>query len=430
ALSVLDAFERSESDGLDDDGTAELVARRATHLCFSGRAREAEKLLAAHRNFRARLQPGLGENLRVHEALIQVQLGDPQRALRSLMAFAAELSAARRQNSWVQEELLAAIVVAALASDGPSRLPGLAKQLLQEASDDHYRPDLASYFQSRASWRLADGAVQDARRDARLALAAAELVDPSGFEAGVLALACEAAALLGEHDEAERLLRRCERTPLRVTGALEGPLLAQLGAGGLALGAPGAGTRLLEQADRLLADGRTGSAAEVLTSGVRFGRRRAAAALIRLDTSIEGPLHRLRVAHARAMLADDSVALWAVSQQFGERGLRLWAAEAAAAAARLPEVPAALRRRAEAHAQEYREAERLSAHPLLQLPGGAGTSAALTPREREISVLIAAGLSNPEIATRLGLSRRTVEGHIARLYRKTGEQRRQPGRRA
>ncbi|WP_329276119.1 helix-turn-helix transcriptional regulator [Streptomyces sp. NBC_00691] len=55
-------------------------------------------------------------------------------------------------------------------------------------------------------------------------------------------------------------------------------------------------------------------------------------------------------------------------------------------------------------------------------PEGAagGRLAVLTPREREISVLVAEGLTNQAVADRLCLSPRTVESHVARVYRKTG----------
>ncbi|GHG09056.1 hypothetical protein GCM10018791_22690 [Streptomyces zaomyceticus] len=52
------------------------------------------------------------------------------------------------------------------------------------------------------------------------------------------------------------------------------------------------------------------------------------------------------------------------------------------------------------------------------VPGG--RLAVLTPREREISVLVAEGLTNQAVADRLCLSPRTVESHVARVYRKTG----------
>jgi len=43
-----------------------------------------------------------------------------------------------------------------------------------------------------------------------------------------------------------------------------------------------------------------------------------------------------------------------------------------------------------------------------------------TEREREIVLLIGQGLSNPDIANRLCVSTRTVEGHIYRAMKKTG----------
>jgi DNA-binding CsgD family transcriptional regulator len=48
----------------------------------------------------------------------------------------------------------------------------------------------------------------------------------------------------------------------------------------------------------------------------------------------------------------------------------------------------------------------------------------LTDREDEVLRLVISGLSNDEIATRLGISRRTVEAHMRTLFRKTGARRR------
>jgi DNA-binding CsgD family transcriptional regulator len=44
----------------------------------------------------------------------------------------------------------------------------------------------------------------------------------------------------------------------------------------------------------------------------------------------------------------------------------------------------------------------------------------LTPREREVALLAAGGISSREIGKRLYLSTRTVDTHLARVYRKLG----------
>ena len=46
------------------------------------------------------------------------------------------------------------------------------------------------------------------------------------------------------------------------------------------------------------------------------------------------------------------------------------------------------------------------------------TAAALTRREREIALLVASGLSNRDIATRLFISKRTVDAHVEHIFAK------------
>jgi DNA-binding NarL/FixJ family response regulator len=44
----------------------------------------------------------------------------------------------------------------------------------------------------------------------------------------------------------------------------------------------------------------------------------------------------------------------------------------------------------------------------------------LSPREREAIEFIAAGLTNKEVASRMGVSMSTVKGYMADIFRKTG----------
>jgi len=53
-------------------------------------------------------------------------------------------------------------------------------------------------------------------------------------------------------------------------------------------------------------------------------------------------------------------------------------------------------------------------------PGGEGDVNRLTSRERQVFDLVAEGLSNKAIAERLGLSNRTVEGHVNQIFLKLG----------
>lgn len=54
------------------------------------------------------------------------------------------------------------------------------------------------------------------------------------------------------------------------------------------------------------------------------------------------------------------------------------------------------------------------------LLAGAGSSSPLTERERQVVELVIEGLPNKAVATRLGVSRRTVDAHLAHLFTKLG----------
>ena len=65
-------------------------------------------------------------------------------------------------------------------------------------------------------------------------------------------------------------------------------------------------------------------------------------------------------------------------------------------------------------------AERRAAEELAAIGGRAPASGELTPVERRVVELVAAGNTNREVAAALFLSTRTVEGHLSRVYAKLG----------
>ena len=76
-----------------------------------------------------------------------------------------------------------------------------------------------------------------------------------------------------------------------------------------------------------------------------------------------------------------------------------------------------------------RAEEELAACRLPGTPGGGQAVLALTSRETEVTLLVGKGLSNPEIAAELFISRKAVEYHLGNIYAKCGLHGRQELRR-
>lgn len=149
---------------------------------------------------------------------------------------------------------------------------------------------------------------------------------------------------------------------------------------------------------------------------VRLGVPQAAVApLSRLAGDVGAPVVRAMARHADAAAARDADALSQVAVAFEELGARLFAAEAFAQAARSsgPATPEA--------ARATLMAMRLAAQcPGAATPGLGTLVAPLSARESEIAEAAAAGLTSRDIAKQLVLSVRTVDNHLASVYRKLG----------
>ncbi len=178
-------------------------------------------------------------------------------------------------------------------------------------------------------------------------------------------------------------------------------------------------TILQSAAETAAANGRFAAEVICLQTATQFGVRSGAPRLRELERIVDGPRVGLAARFAGALRDGDGAELTAVSRGFEAMGDLVAAVDAAAHAAM------AYRRRdlrGSALASVTR-AEALGAQC-----GGADTPALrqareplpLTDREREIVMLLGQGLSNRDVAARLTLSVRTVEGHIYKAMNKTG----------
>jgi DNA-binding CsgD family transcriptional regulator len=177
-------------------------------------------------------------------------------------------------------------------------------------------------------------------------------------------------------------------------------------------------------AETAAANGRFGAEVICLQNAAQLGARTVADRLRELETLVDGPRVGLAARLASAMHNDDPAELDSLSTEFESMGDRVAAVDAAAHAAM------AYRRR-ELRGSALRlitQADELAAQC-----GGADTPALrqareplpLTDREREIVMLVGGGQSNRDIATRLSVSVRTVEGHIYKAMNKTGTESRE-----
>lgn len=156
--------------------------------------------------------------------------------------------------------------------------------------------------------------------------------------------------------------------------------------------------------------------ARALHTAVRFGDRSPAARLEELAGMLSAPLPDACALQARGLARRDGDLLDQAADRFVALGAMAMAADAAAQAAAEHARSGNRSRELEAANRAHRFADQTG----LRSPATVATASPLpiTPREREIAALVAAGLSNRQIAERLGLSTRTVGGHLYRMFSK------------
>jgi DNA-binding CsgD family transcriptional regulator len=155
-----------------------------------------------------------------------------------------------------------------------------------------------------------------------------------------------------------------------------------------------------------------------LHTAVRFGDRSCVARVEELAGKLNTALGKAVAAHARGLANHDGELLDAAAERFAELGAMALAADAAAQAAAEHAREGQRDKEVKSSARAYGLARRHG----LRTPAVTAAARPLptTPREREIAMLVRAGLSNRQIADRLVVSVRTAEGHLYRIFAKLG----------
>jgi DNA-binding CsgD family transcriptional regulator len=102
------------------------------------------------------------------------------------------------------------------------------------------------------------------------------------------------------------------------------------------------------------------------------------------------------------------------AQAFRELGCPLWEAEACELAGRVPDAAIIYRRIGAVDPLRRIEVARMS--PAV----GSTRAGVLTPRERDVALLVAAGKGNRATAERLAISEKAVEKYLTSIYTKLG----------
>ena len=338
------------------------------------------------------------------------------------------------------------LLVGLLATDSLDLAEASLEQAIADARAQASIPALAFVIEFRGWVSLRRGALADAEEDARTALELLTTVDVQLGRAYALALLIEALIEKGEVEAAEQALRSSGIGDEIPPGLATNDLLEARGLLHLARGRAREG---LEDLTEFGKRDELWGGANPLASRWRSRASRGFAAVGEGERAKEIALADLERAQRWGSASGLGVALHAVGlaeggassvdrlseavEQLAQSPARLEHARA------LTDLGAALRRanrRAEARgwlqdgldlatrcgagalAERARTELRAAGGPSSE-PEGTGVEQ-LTVSERRVAKLAADGLSNPEIAQALFVTRKTVETHLGRAYRKLG----------
>ena len=415
---ALAALGDAEDALTDPDPVGAVRAHRALLLANNGRPHEALDIIAKMGDVG---DPRVGVDVAIARSIASISVGH----------FDAAIEAAR-EGARIQSEL-----------PGWQARRGMAAHLLNEAHALLY----SGHFAEARS--LLDTALVGARSvGARAAIvwlevvlgetardsgcgreavehftAAAQLAEASGQSAALvwaLVGIAQGHLLLGERDSAAEALALADEhtSPVATSWSTRERARAWLIAcdGDLV----GARRLIARVADVAREEGMSNFECGVVHDLARFGDPAAAVERLSvLEHVVEGPYVRALATHARAAATNDIDGYRDAIAQFTAMECRVLGAEAATQLADLYRRAGRPREAAAAGHQ---------ARSLVDAAGGARTPGLLlgeafeplSTREREVALLAAAGVASKDIAQRLYLSKRTVDSHLNRVYRKLG----------
>ncbi|PYI68371.1 hypothetical protein CVV68_06035 [Arthrobacter livingstonensis] len=273
---------------------------------------------------------------------------------------------------------------------------------------------------------LRGGKTADALDVLRAGVDALMLSDPQQLLGFCTAMAAYAAARLGNSQLAQQLVdAHVEGAGMFLVLSDERAYMA--GARYLLGHDAGAPAELVGLADAALAGGSTTLELNALAIALELGDEGVVPRLGRVAAGVEGPWATALGQYARALESGDGQLLAAAGETLGAAGLFGFAEQALERSVPLLGSSGSRHEVRSARASLRKVAEGLG----VQVPGnGIVTAQAsspdgrqavqLTRREREVSSMAAAGLSDRQIAEELMVSLRTVEGHLYRAYGKLG----------
>ncbi|MGV0110183.1 AAA family ATPase [Arthrobacter sp. CP30] len=269
---------------------------------------------------------------------------------------------------------------------------------------------------------------REARDRFMLALEALRESDVPQVMTLLTGMAAYASALAGDQERARALVADFERTPDRGSRTVRlGGRVFVTATAALLGDSPGARADLIAIAETAGRDGMLELAGTALRLSLLLGDTSAVDPLLTVLQGIEGSGAADLFAFAAAAKAKDADAMVAAATMAGARGNTAFEFAGLSLALQFMGEQGA-GRRARSIQRRIVTLGELREGPVprpLAAVSPAATSPRLTPTERAIVGLVKDGRSNREIAQAKGVSVRTVEGHLYRIFAKLGVNRRE-----